>query len=146
MLIDPRIFVQQNNIFNNREQRISLTYSENARFYKVLDAAVLSGNTIKIMFAAEKMTEDCCLQKRISNCANARDFFELMSELWDSAMESIRHIAERNIFGLWEITNQQTLKMLYSAYIVEFHIKGSSFLRLTPLGNGTNSKTWMIIA
>lgn len=149
MLINPKIFIQQNNIFMNKKSRIRLPFSDNAVFYKILDDAIESGRTVRITFAEEKMKEDSELQNRISNCANGRVFFDMMSDFWNTTRGAIKYIATRNIFGMWELCRDQTLKMLYSAYQVEFCIEKSSgeyFIRLVPVGEGTKSKAWMYIA
>ena len=148
-MINPKIFTQQNNIFMNRLNQICLPYSDNALFYKVLDTTIMSGKTVKISFEEEKMKEDSGLQKRITNCANGREFFEQMSDFWRTTKDAIKHIANRNIFGMWELCKDQTLKLMYRAYQVEICFEnktGEYFLRLVPVGKGTKSRAWMYIA
>jgi len=149
MMINPKIFIQQKNIFVNRNSPTRLSYLDNFIFYKILDEAIESGKTVKITFAEEIMTEDSGLQRRVSNCANGLEFFNQMSDFWKTTKDAIKHIATRNIFGMWELYNDQTTKMLYSAYQVEFCFEDSTgeyFIRLVPVGEGNKSKAWMYIA
>jgi len=149
LLINPKIFIQQNNIFLNRKNQNRLSYSDNTIFYKILDEAIESGKKVTINFAEEKMTQDSGLQNRITHCSNGRKFFELMSDFWNTTKDAIKNIATRNIFGMWELCREQTLKMLYRAYQVEFcseNSTGEYFLRLVPVGQGPESKAWMYIA
>ena len=148
MLINPKIFTQQNNIFLNRKHMTNLSYSNNTIFYTILDEAIESGKTVKVTFAAKKMMKDCGLQERISNCANGQEFFDLMFDFWKTTKDAIKNVATRNIFGLWELCKDQTLKILYRSYQVEFCFENSTceyYLRLVPDGEGTKSKAWMYI-
>lgn len=95
------------------------------------------------------MTKDSELQKRISNCANGQDFFKLMSDFWNMTRDAIKHFATRNIFGMGELCKDQTLKVLYHAYQVEFCYEDSTaeyLIGLIPIGKGNDSDAWMYIA
>ncbi|WP_083001754.1 hypothetical protein [Halomonas sp. GT] len=149
MLIDPKIFVQQNNIHKNRKIKITLTYSDELIFYKLLDQNLESGKTVAITFPNEKLEEDSGLHKRIACCTNGKEFFDQMVDLAKTAIDAYRHFATKNIFGLWEVSKNLTQRTIYQAYKVEYAFDdetGTYFILLEPNGEGSDSKAWMYLA
>jgi len=149
MLINTKIFVQQNNIHKNRKQKVTLDYSDELIFYKLLDQNIESGKTVTITFPNEKIEKDSGLYKRIACCANGEDFFDQMVSLAKTAIDAYRNFATRNIFGLWKDNKNLTLRMLYQAYKVDYAFDnktGTYFILLAPNGEGSDSKAWMSLA
>ena len=150
MLIDPMIFIQQNNIKKNKKVKVTLPYSDEIIFYKLLDKNIESGKTIAITFPNEKLTtEDSGLYKRIACCANWEEFFDTMANLAKTAIDAYKYFATENVFGLWRIHKKLNQQFLYRAYNVEYTYDletGAYFLLLVPNGEGNDSKAWMFMA
>ena len=149
MLIDPKSFVQQNNIHKNRKIKVTLKYSDELIFYKLLDQNIESGKKVAITFPNEKMEEDSGLYKRIACCVNGKDFFDQMVDLAKTATDAYRHFATKNIFGLWEVSKNLTQRAIYQAYKVEYAYDDETskyLILLEPNGEGSDSKAWMCLA
>lgn len=149
MLINPKIFAQQNNIHKNKNNRATLPYSDEYIFYKMLDKYLESGNTVVITFPNAKLEEDSGLHKRIACCLNGKEFFDQMVDLAQTAFDAYKHFATKNIFGLWKTATDLTQRAIYQAYKVEYSYDeetGAYLLVLKPNGEGSTSKAWMFMA
>lgn len=149
MLINPKIFAQQNNIHKNKKIKVTLPYSDELIFYKLLDQNLESGKTVAITFPNEKLSEDSGLHKRIACCANGKEFFDQMVDLAKTAFDAYKHFATKNIFELWKVASDLTQRAIYQAYKVEYaydNETGAYYLSLEPNGEGTSSKAWMFMA
>jgi len=149
MITGPGRFIQQNNIYKNRNIKVTLTYSDEFIFYKLLDQNVESGKTVSIIFPGAKMEEQSGLHKRLANCANGEEFFSLMTDLAETAIDAFLHFATRNVFSLWKATHDLAQRSLYQAYNVEYEFDdetGTYFILLEPNGEGDDSKAWRLLA
>lgn len=149
MLINPKIFAQQNNIYKNKKAKITLPYSDDLIFYKELDRNIESGKTVTITFPNEKLTEDSGLQKRIASCINGQEFFDRMIDLAKTALDAYRAYTTENIFELWRLNKKSTQQVIYAAYSISYkHDTGTNtyFLLLKPKGKGTNNKNWLFLS
>ena len=149
MISGTRFFIQQNNIYKNKKVKVTLAYSDEFLFYKLLDQNIEAGKTVSITFPNEKMTENSGLQKRLAHCANGKEFFSLMVDLSKTAIKAYLMFATRNVFALWKITRDMEKKGLYGAYNVEYEFDaraGSYAIVLEPEGEGNDSKGWMLLA
>ena len=147
MLINPKIMMQQNKIFENKKNTVTLPYSDEFIFFKMLDQTIESGKTIRVTFPKEKITEGSGLHKRLASCSNGEEFFDQMSELAKTVFEVFIHVASKNIFGLWKISKDLTQKQLYQAYKVDYlydERNETYFLLLEPVGEGSNNKGWTV--
>ncbi len=147
MIIDPKISLQQNNIFKNKKIIVILSYEDELFFYKKLDSEVEAGKTIIITFPDIKIEMDSGLHKRISLCCNGRDFFRTMTDLSNTDSDAYRHFASENIFVEWKVFAGLTEKQLYMAYNVNYGYDektGNFFLVFEPIGNGSDRLEWML--
>lgn len=147
MQINPKLFLQQNNIFKNKNQKeIVLPYSDEFPFYHSLDKYVEEGNKIKITFINEKMDDQSQLVNRISNCKNNLDVMEMLVKF---VPELILAVKTKDIAKLIELYKDTTLQALYSSYNADFQYDEDLkhyMLWLNPSGEGTNNKGWMSLA
>ena len=149
MLINPKIFLQQNNIAKNKITKVTMLYSDEFIFYKLLDQHIESGKTVVITFSNEKLDENSGLYKRIACCVNGKEFFDQMVDLAKTAYDAYKHYTTKNIFGLWKVTSELTQRIIYQSYKVEYACNdetGAYFLLLQPNGEGTSSKAWVFRA
>ncbi|HOT74075.1 MAG TPA: hypothetical protein PLW42_12365 [Anaerohalosphaeraceae bacterium] len=126
-----------------------MPYSDEFIFYKLLDQKVELGYTVAITFPSEKMQEESGLYKRVSCCSNGKEFFDKMADLAKIAIDAYKHLATKDIFGLWKAATDLTQRNIYAAYKVEYSFDENTsayFLLLEPIGEGRKDAAWRFMA
>ena len=148
-LINPRPFMQQNNIYKNKKTVITLIYSDDVEFCKKIDEEVFLGKTIIVKLNNKKIVEGSDLYRRILACSNGKDFYTRMSSLTNLANDIFNVFTMKDFLTAWKVYKDLKLSELYMAYKFksDYDIKISEYyLLFEPVGDGKKSESWMLIA
>jgi len=147
-LINPKPFMQQNNIYKNKKTVITLVYSDDVEFCKKIDEEVFLGKTIIVRLNNKKIVEGSDLYRRILACSNGKDFFTRMSSLVNFVNNIFSITSMKDVLITWKTYKDMKLAELYMAYKFKSDYDNKSkeyYLLFEPVVDGRKSESWLLI-
>lgn len=148
MSTDPELWLQQCRIYQNKDKEaITLTYSDDANFYKTLDKYIFDGFKIRINFFNDKLAKGSALFERILSCLNGQLLIDDYQALYDN-LRNILAFTNKEAFLEAILNCIDSNNKIYNTYLFKYDngdtVDQKSILCLEPAGAGLPSCSFTV--